>query len=532
MPIIGPLPNQIQNGQVEDANPVMADYNYIVSQVNANACPATTAITVLKGDGLGGTTAAIPGTDYATPAQIPSINTNFTQGGTGAVTVTMQNKVRGVSVNVTDFGAVFDGTTDISPMIQLGVNYLESIGGGFLDFPQSTLRGILRSTVTISSSDIKLRGQGHGGNHDNSDGALAATFLQWDGVAGGTAFYFAPKPTAISKLFGCGMTGIFLYAGTTVANYGVNIATCNGGIWDIAGNGFAQALMVMGCLELNGFLQDAYDSQDNDVSLRSYNVFNGGGCLVCQGRSDGIANVSLNTFRSIRANVSTGTAVNLLDCDSNLFMSVSVFGVGVAGAEPTGYGLRLHGSSTSAGPCRQNLFQIVAIAAFSTSGEWARGVVAHGTESYTVPSGVNPGPFMDPNVIQFYDWLDTRSPPFIGTAALLHWASNRAPMGMQKVIKGAGAGMGLRVASDGWAVQHGVDFVPNGGSTIINLPHALSAPDASIVTVCPVGVITTGFFVDNLVTTSLVIHNTGATGGFFAWSVSGYVTLTAADWNF
>lgn len=35
--IIGALPNNIQNGQVEDAVPVMANYNWIVNQVNANA---------------------------------------------------------------------------------------------------------------------------------------------------------------------------------------------------------------------------------------------------------------------------------------------------------------------------------------------------------------------------------------------------------------------------------------------------------------------------------------------------------------
>lgn len=42
MPIIGTLPNNIQNGQAVDANPVMADFNYIVNQVNANANPLGT----------------------------------------------------------------------------------------------------------------------------------------------------------------------------------------------------------------------------------------------------------------------------------------------------------------------------------------------------------------------------------------------------------------------------------------------------------------------------------------------------------
>jgi hypothetical protein len=42
MAIIGTLPNNIQNGQAVDANPVMADFNFIVNQVNANANPIGT----------------------------------------------------------------------------------------------------------------------------------------------------------------------------------------------------------------------------------------------------------------------------------------------------------------------------------------------------------------------------------------------------------------------------------------------------------------------------------------------------------
>jgi hypothetical protein len=42
MSIIGTLPNNIQNGQLEDATPVMANFNFIVNQVNANAITAGT----------------------------------------------------------------------------------------------------------------------------------------------------------------------------------------------------------------------------------------------------------------------------------------------------------------------------------------------------------------------------------------------------------------------------------------------------------------------------------------------------------
>ena len=34
-----PLPNQIANGQIEDAGPVMANMNYLANQVNLNAAP-------------------------------------------------------------------------------------------------------------------------------------------------------------------------------------------------------------------------------------------------------------------------------------------------------------------------------------------------------------------------------------------------------------------------------------------------------------------------------------------------------------
>jgi len=42
MAIIGTLPNTISNGQTVDATPVMADFNFIVNQVNANAAPLGT----------------------------------------------------------------------------------------------------------------------------------------------------------------------------------------------------------------------------------------------------------------------------------------------------------------------------------------------------------------------------------------------------------------------------------------------------------------------------------------------------------
>jgi hypothetical protein len=52
--IVGPLPNTIANGQTEDAVPVMANYNWILNQVNANAAPLnnptfTGVVTIVAG---------------------------------------------------------------------------------------------------------------------------------------------------------------------------------------------------------------------------------------------------------------------------------------------------------------------------------------------------------------------------------------------------------------------------------------------------------------------------------------------------
>lgn len=71
MPIIGTLPNIISNGQAVDATPVMADFNFIVNQVNANgvqvgtlAAPAGTRIVFQQATAPLGWTADATLTDH------------------------------------------------------------------------------------------------------------------------------------------------------------------------------------------------------------------------------------------------------------------------------------------------------------------------------------------------------------------------------------------------------------------------------------------------------------------------------------
>ena len=59
MAIIGTLPNTISNGQTVDATPVMADFNFIVNQVNANATPLG-SLTAPTGTRMSFNQAAVP----------------------------------------------------------------------------------------------------------------------------------------------------------------------------------------------------------------------------------------------------------------------------------------------------------------------------------------------------------------------------------------------------------------------------------------------------------------------------------------
>jgi hypothetical protein len=81
MSIIGTLPNNIQDGQAVDASPVMADFNYIVNQVNANGNPTGT-LTAPSGTRIVFHQAAAP-TGWAIDSSLNDFTLQLT-GGVGA----------------------------------------------------------------------------------------------------------------------------------------------------------------------------------------------------------------------------------------------------------------------------------------------------------------------------------------------------------------------------------------------------------------------------------------------------------------
>lgn len=82
----------------------------------------------------------------------------YTPAGTGAVTTTVQAKLRQY-VSVLDFGAnSIPGTTDMSSAAQAAINYVGAAGGGVVYFPQGIYK--IATTLTVSYNGVELLGAG------------------------------------------------------------------------------------------------------------------------------------------------------------------------------------------------------------------------------------------------------------------------------------------------------------------------------------------------------------------------------------
>jgi len=81
----------------------------------------------------------------------------FIQAGTGAVVRWVQDKLR-ERVSPEDFGAKGDGTTDDGPSVQLAINYLNSVGGGVLEFTPGK-NYFINSQINFCDN-LTLRGYG------------------------------------------------------------------------------------------------------------------------------------------------------------------------------------------------------------------------------------------------------------------------------------------------------------------------------------------------------------------------------------
>lgn len=402
----------------------------------------------------------------------------------------------GSSIDIKNFGAKVDGTTDDTSAWINAVAYVSSFGGGTVTMSGSvgaSSTSVITQTIVINNGDVKILGAGHGGWHDVGSNNVAASIVRWNGAAGGTMFKVEPSATSIQALYGSGVSGIFLQNGTSTAAYGVYTRSVRAGFWDFAGEEFSTALMYCGTLST---VTEAQDWQNNTVHLYGRQVVQNGATLYLDGTA--LSNVSFNDFAVIKANYKNGVAIQCVNSDNNVFTSLQLFRI----SGGTAVGVRLLGGASSAASVRNELF--------IDCSPGAGGFYAAGTETgAVVASGTN--------TIISYDKGNGPPDPVIGTGAVLSWGSNQVGIALRSLSL-APTLITLTEAS-GLVRQTGkTALIASNGSLVITLPITFSN---SAVNVQVTPLTSPGSFAASANTTTLTISN-GSVANTFSYLVEGY----------
>jgi hypothetical protein len=230
MPIVGSLPNTIANGQTADAVPLMADLNYIVSQVNANAASlsntallnSTNSFTMVQ-SGVAATNAA----NFPIASQAQNSVFNTFQSTLGTNTLTARIAALALSAWTTDaVFTFFPSQTNTGPV---GITVDSAGSSSIFSGGQALVGGELRANVPAmvkrTSSRLELLGMVYtrGTNQQvlgflssETSGTRGFTFGSGLGVQGNTVFA-APQ----GYLSGLNMST----PNTTVMAFGTGVAT-------------------------------------------------------------------------------------------------------------------------------------------------------------------------------------------------------------------------------------------------------------------------------------------------------------------
>ena len=245
------------------------------------------------------TMAAIAGDEYTfiggqdVSSSFSSTNVSFIQAGTGAVTRSVQTKLR-ESVSVKDFGAVGDGTTDDTTAIQSAINYCVT-NGSELYFPKGSYR--TTSTLTVNRSTNSLdptQGALFGISLRGSSPASAQILADHDSVclsfiggasAGWHVYFYIDGIELVKKDFdrAAGSIGLKLDDAAYVQVQRFDVSYFETGIYgvDVLSSAF-----VDGTIRLNNYgfkFEKGTRSHPNNISFRGVITINNqiwGGYLV------------------------------------------------------------------------------------------------------------------------------------------------------------------------------------------------------------------------------------------------------------
>lgn len=172
----------------------------------------------VSGTTLTFTTAPVTGTNnvfvrwgQALPQSVTNANAvNYTPNGAGAVTRTLEAKIRETWVSVVDYGADPLGVANSTAAIQAAIDYVSGAGGGTVYFPRGTY--ILTAVLNVASQSVILAGESRYGTLLRQDtlnvGILSVTanFCGWRGLS------FIYNGTPLSGATAIRVTGSYVTA--------------------------------------------------------------------------------------------------------------------------------------------------------------------------------------------------------------------------------------------------------------------------------------------------------------------------------
>jgi hypothetical protein len=248
--IINPLPNNIVDGTIIDAVPVMANFNWIVSQVNANAAAgnvinATSIPTFVPAASVGGTANAI------TLAPTPAI-TSYAQGqsfvfpagasSTGAVTIatnglstralkyadgtnmTGSELLSGATYQITDNGSNYILMNAAQGSSIVNWTPVLSFGGASVGITYSTQSGIAfkLGRLVFMAFDITLTSKGSSTGQMAIAGLPYTVNASWVGNNGGPVVTSNMTYTGQLNLgYSLGTTTCFILNSASTASYAI-----------------------------------------------------------------------------------------------------------------------------------------------------------------------------------------------------------------------------------------------------------------------------------------------------------------------
>lgn len=289
----------------------------------------------------------------------------YTPPGSGAVATTAAAEFQLQCLNVDDYGAVGDGTTDDTTPLTNFLTAVLASNNRCGRFSAKTY-AITAALPTINKSGVALYGYGPTSYH--AVGSTPGTVIKWTGSAGSTMLTAsAVSGGSNQRLDGVKLIGLTFNCANVAAN-GVALASIFNGDFDFSAlecTGIGLSTSVVSSLG------DAADFQFNRIRYTCTNfIATAGVCLQVTGSST--ANTSFNWFEMVDIGHSNALGIDVINADNNLWGNVRVFQAG-GGTAPNS--IQWRGGASSAVSARNETFLNLSTTVAA---------IAKGTGTYTV----------------------------------------------------------------------------------------------------------------------------------------------------